>query len=74
MENKVERMYDTKFRADLERLLNHHSMENGSDTPDYALAVFLCGCLAAYNEALELRERAAGRILHKDVVHTVLDS
>lgn len=64
------RIADTQFRADLEGLLNKHGMESSSDTPDYALATFLSRCLEAYNEALQMRETAAGRTLIKDQVKT----
>jgi hypothetical protein len=44
------------FRKQLEGLLNTHSMENGSNTPDCILAFFLCRCLEAFDAAVARRE------------------
>ena len=38
-----------KFEKELTVLINKHSMENGSDTPDYILAHYLCECLTNIN-------------------------
>jgi len=43
------------FRNDLEQLINRHSLENGSDTPDYILAAYLTNCLVNFEEALKAR-------------------
>lgn len=40
--------YDA-FEADLEKLINHHSMENGSNTRDFVLARYLVNVLKAYD-------------------------
>lgn len=45
------------LRDDLAALLNRHSMENGSDTPDFILARFLTGCLRSFDEAVSDRTR-----------------
>ena len=45
------------FAKDLERLINKHSMENGSDTPDWILAEYLMLCLKAFNRTSKLRAR-----------------
>lgn len=45
------------FRRDLTRLLNFHGVGNGSDTPDFILAEYLLACLAAYDAAVQARER-----------------
>lgn len=45
------------FRKELEALLNKHSRENASDTPDFILATYLGGCLDAYDNAVRERER-----------------
>lgn len=42
MENK------TKFRIELEKLINRFSIENGPDTPDFILADYLMDCLKAF--------------------------
>jgi hypothetical protein len=43
------------FRKDLEKLINSHSMENGSDTPDFILADFLTRCLEAFDAGVSCR-------------------
>jgi rubrerythrin len=43
------------FRKELEELINRHSKENGSSTPDYILAMFLDECLSLFDRAVGLR-------------------
>lgn len=45
----------SEFRKELESLLNRHSKENGSDTPDFVLADFLIRSLAAFDAATTRR-------------------
>jgi len=45
-----------KFRKELEILINKHSMENFSNTPDFILANFLTACLVAFDSATRRRE------------------
>ena len=45
----------TGFRAELETLINRHSKENGSDTPDFILADYMADCLDAYDKAVTRR-------------------
>lgn len=45
----------TEFQNELEQLINRHSMENGSDTPDFILAEYLVGCLKVYDATIEKR-------------------
>lgn len=45
----------TGFRAELEALINRHSKENCSDTPDFILADYMADCLDAYNKAVTRR-------------------
>ncbi len=49
------------FQDALKDLINRHSMENGSDTPDFLLAEYLCDCLASYEVAVTKREKWYGR-------------
>lgn len=49
------------FEKSLEALLNAHSQENTSNTPDFILAQYLLGCLAAWNTATQQRETWYGR-------------
>ena len=46
----------TQLELDLAEVINRHSLESGSDTPDFALAIFLKNCLIAYNRAVFSRE------------------
>lgn len=51
----------TEFRKRLEQLINSESMENGSNTPDFILAEFLCDVLEAYDRTQQAREKWYGR-------------
>lgn len=44
------------FKAELSSLINRHSQENGSNTPDFLLAEYLNDCLKAFNSAVSARE------------------
>jgi hypothetical protein len=57
---QVEPHKEPAFLDQLEDLINRHSMENGSDTPDYILANFLGQCLIAFNEATTTRDKCHG--------------
>lgn len=39
------------FEQELTKLLNKHSQETQSQTPDYILAKYLVGCLRSFEEA-----------------------
>ncbi len=45
----------TEFEEKLRALINIHSLEGFSDTPDYTLASYLMSCLHAYEFALQHR-------------------
>lgn len=49
------------FQRELGTLLNRHSLENGSDTPDFLLAQFLVGALSEANVLVRQREAWYGR-------------
>lgn len=51
---------DVEFTRALAALVNCHSRENGSDTPDYLLADYLMGCLRAYEAATAARDKWCG--------------
>jgi hypothetical protein len=51
------------FITELRELLNRHSMENGSDTPDFILAQYLTDCLRVWNHTIKRREDWYGRKL-----------
>jgi len=45
------------FRKDIEEVINTHSKESISDTPDFILAKYLIDCLNAFDQAV-LRRKA----------------
>jgi hypothetical protein len=45
----------SSFYNDLKHLINVHSVENDSNTPDYILAQYLMECLKAYEHATQAR-------------------
>lgn len=45
----------------LAQLLNYHSMEQFSDTPDFILAEYMMDCFIAWNKGIEAREKWYGR-------------
>ena len=49
------------FPGELADLLNRHSMENESGTPDFILARHLTSCLVAWNCSMREREAWHGR-------------
>ncbi len=42
----------TRFQKELAELINKHSLENGSNTPDFILAEYLLNCLHTFNQAI----------------------
>jgi hypothetical protein len=54
-------MADTSFEVELEQLINKHSVENQSNTPDHILATYILECLQAFNRATMSREEWYGR-------------
>lgn len=51
----------TEFRDELTTLINKHSRENRSNTPDYLLAEFLVDALNAFDKVVTMREVWYGR-------------
>lgn len=45
------------FEKELQELINKHSMENGSNTPDFMLARYLAMCLYNYEHLIRDRDR-----------------
>lgn len=45
------------FRYQLECIINRHSKENGSNTPDFILAEYLNDCLIAFDKATTRRTK-----------------
>jgi hypothetical protein len=52
------------FEDELTDLINRHSMENESNTPDFILARYMQGCLTNFNAAVKFREQWYGRDGH----------
>jgi len=48
---------ESEFRKELVRLINKHSLEQFSNTPDFILAEYLEKCLAAYDVAVSSRDK-----------------
>lgn len=46
---------DESLGRELRDLINRHSVENASDTPDWILAMYLLDCLFAYERAVDAR-------------------
>lgn len=42
--------YD-RFKSELEKLINHHSMQDISGTPDHILANYLIECLKVFDQS-----------------------
>src|SRR5271170_1199706 len=62
----------TEFEKELAALINKHSLENGSNTPDFMLAAFLRGSLDTYNQICQWRDKWFGFIMRpRDKEHTV---
>lgn len=45
------------FLKELEDLINRHCMENESNTPDYLLAEYLCGCMKVFATTTAARDK-----------------
>lgn len=53
---RQEKQAKPSFEHQLTSLINRHSMENGSDTPDFILGKYLLKCLRTFNETISERE------------------
>ena len=51
----------SELRKEIEQAINKHSLENGSDTPDFILAEYLTDCLRMFDKAVNKREEWYGR-------------
>ena len=49
------------LKQEIEHVLNKHSAENGSNTPDYILAQYLAQCIETFDSAVMAREAWYGR-------------
>lgn len=53
---------ESTFRKELEQLLNGHSKENGSNTPDFILAAFLESAMENFDKTMQARAEWYGRM------------
>lgn len=49
------------LREELRAVLNRHSAENASDTPDFVLAEYVMSCIGAFDSGVRRREAFYGR-------------
>jgi len=49
-----------EFKKELEQLINCHSLENESDTPDFILAEFMVDCMLSVNKMVKRRDEWYG--------------
>jgi hypothetical protein len=54
-------MSESNFVRDIEEIINRHSQENNSHTPDFILAEYIKSCLRAFDTAVNTREHWYGR-------------
>jgi len=59
MDDKEDVM-ETELREAIESAINRCCAENESNTPDFILAEYLTGCLAAFDKAVGTRDRWYG--------------
>jgi len=52
---------ESAFRTELQSLINRHSVENGSNTPDFLLAEHLVQQLNTWDQYVTRREQWFGR-------------
>jgi hypothetical protein len=60
----------SELSKELEEVINRHSRENISNTPDFILAEFMKRCLEAGEYLIERREQWYGRENYPGVIHT----
>lgn len=55
-------MTNDSLRKSIEQVINLHSAENASNTPDFILAEYLMNCLSAFDWATKQRDAWYGQI------------
>lgn len=50
-----------EFARELTALINKHSIEKFSNTPDWVLSEYIMGCLRVFSDTTKLREAWYGR-------------
>lgn len=56
-EKTIEKFDFDVFEKELTCLINNHSLELLSDTPDYILSRYLVGCLKTFSETTKQRDK-----------------
>ena len=56
------------FRRELMNVINKHSKENGSNTPDFILAEYLIDCLRTFDKIIKLRTEWYGEKLIEEKI------
>lgn len=56
----------SQFQIELSALINRHSKENGSDTPDFILARHMQGCLELFDSTVNARTAWYGHRRFRD--------
>ena len=65
-------MEEKCFTNELSALINKHSVENNSSTPDYMLAEYIRQCLVAFEMAVNSRDKWYGlRPFKRDSIEDV---
>lgn len=54
------------FKEELSCLINRHSLENETNTPDFILAEYLIDCLKSYNKITRTRNLWYGKVKNND--------
>jgi len=69
-------LYPTRltFQEELNEVINKHSMENRSNTPDFILGEHLHRCLDSFNAAVNERENWYGRGKKDEPIETSIGS
>lgn len=57
------------FEEEISTVINRHSAENPSGTPDYILATYLTNCLKTFNEAVTQRAEWRGESVDLPIVN-----
>ncbi len=55
MANAISNARFAALHKDIKNLLNKHSIENDSDTPDFILADYLIMCLMSFGQTTRMR-------------------
>ena len=62
-----------EFEKELTNLINCHSLENGSDTPDFILSEYLVASLKAFNHSAKDRQHADHAAMMEETFQSTCD-